>query len=74
MKTTRISFTLSRIARILFLAFKSICMLAAILTVTCMILTVLLMLGFAAYQVASWSGVIFYTLVLLGLAFLYPHT
>lgn len=74
MKTTRISFTLSGIARILFLVFRSICMLAAVLTVTCMILTVLLMLGLAAHEIAGWTGVIFYILVLLGLAFLYPHT
>lgn len=49
-------------------------MLAAVLTVTCMILTVLLMLGLAAHEIAGWTGVIFYILVLLGLAFLYPHT
>lgn len=74
MKITRIGFNLSRVARILFLAFKCICMLAAVLTVTCMILTVLLVLGVAAHGIAGWTGVVFYILVLLGLAFLYPHT
>lgn len=53
MKTTRIRFNFSRVARILFLVFKIICMLAAAITVACMILTVLLGIGLAAYQVAS---------------------
>lgn len=71
MKTIRVSISLRRTARILFLIFKSICIAAAVITVACMILTVLISIGLAAYQVSSWSGVIFYILVLLGLAFSY---
>lgn len=71
MKTIRIRFNFSRVARILFLVFKIICMLAAVITVACMILTVLLGIGLAAYQVASWPGVVFYIFVLLGLFFAY---
>ena len=71
MKTTRISFTLSRVARILFLVFKSICIATAVITVACMILAIMLGIGLAAYQVASWSGVIFCIFVFFG--FLFVH-
>lgn len=71
MKTSRINISLRRAARILFLVFKSICIAAAVMTVACMILSSLLAIGLAAYQVSSWLGVIFYILVLLGLLFCY---
>lgn len=71
MKPTRVNVSLPRVARILFLVFKIICMLAAVITVACMILTVLLGIGLATYQVASWPGVVFYIFVLLGLFFAY---
>lgn len=71
MKTTRMNISLRRAARILFLVFKSICIAAAVITVACMILSLLLAIGLAAYQVSSWSWVVFYILVLLGLLFSY---
>lgn len=69
MKTTRMNISLRHAARILFLVFKSICIAAAAITLACMILTVMLGIGLAAYQVASWSGVIFCIFVFFGFFF-----
>jgi hypothetical protein len=61
----------SSVARILFLTFKSICMLVVVLTVACMILALLVMLGLATHAIAGWGGVVFYIVFLIGLLFLY---
>jgi hypothetical protein len=75
MKIMQIKLSPFRIARILFLAFKSICMLVAVLTVACLALSVLLMIGFCSYVLlGGWTGVAFYITFLIGLAFLYQHT